>query len=220
MFTIPDVAALLSTGLGVHIQKMVVASVLTVVSFLLAKLVQVVVVYVLDLVNAENFAQRIKLKDLLKKTELCGSISQLIGDIVFWGVFLSLCVAVIYSMQFLRALFILRMVLAYVTIHAVSASFVLVLSVVLASFLSGVILFLGGLINLPGYKLIARVFQYAIVIFGIVVGLDKLGISTDVFLARPDIILGFFALSGAIAFGLGCKDLAENFLANFLRNGR
>lgn len=220
MFTIPDVSVLLSTGLGVHIQKLAVASLLVVASFLLAKLIQIAAVYVLDAVNVEKLSERIKLKALLKKTELTGSLIELLGDLVFWAVFLSSCTAVIYSMQFLRALDVLRMVLSYVTINAVSAAFVLVLSVILASFLSGVILFIGGLINLPGYKLIARVFQYAVVIFGIVVGLDKLGISTAVFLARPDIILGFFALAGAIAFGLGCKDLAENVLANFLRNSR
>lgn len=215
----PDISVL-STSLGAHIQKLALASLFVVVSFLLAKLVQIVIVYILDLLNVEKLSDRIKLKGLLKKSELSASTIELLGDLSFWGVFLSLCVAVIYSMGFMRALDILREVLSYVTINAVSASFVLILSVIFASFLSGVILFIGGLINLPGYKLIARVFQYAVVIFGVVLGLDKLGISTSVFLARPDIILGFFALAGAIAFGLGCKDLAENFLANFLRNSR
>ncbi len=219
MSIMPDIS-FLSTSLGVHIQKLGLASLFVVIAFLLAKLVQIVVVYVLDLLNVEKLSDRIKLKGLLKKSELSANTIELLGDLSFWGVFLSLCVAVIYSMGFMRALDILREVLSYVTINAVNASFVLILSVVLASFLSGVILFIGGLINLPGYKLIARVFQYAVVIFGVVLGLDKLGISTSVFLARPDIILGFFALAGAIAFGLGCKDLAENFLANFLRNSR
>jgi len=206
------------TPLGIHVQKLLLALLLVVVSFLFAKLAQIIVVYLLDLVNADKLSEKIQLKALLKKVELGDSFIQLAGDVVFWLALIFAGIKIIYLMQFNRALDILRIVLSYVTVNVVSAVFVLVLSVIFASILSGVILFIGGLINLPGYKLIARVNQYVVVIFGIVLGLEKLGIAASVFLARPDIILGFFALSGAIAFGLGCKDLAENFLANFLRN--
>lgn len=206
------------TPLGIHVQKLLLALLLVVVSFLFAKLAQIIVIYLLDLVNADKLSEKVQLKALLKKTELGDSFIQLAGDVVFWLALIFAGIKIIYLMQFNRALDILRIVLSYVTVNVVSAVFVLVLSVIFASILSGVILFIGGLINLPGYKLIARVNQYVVVIFGIVLGLEKLGIAASVFLARPDIILGFFALSGAIAFGLGCKDLAENFLANFLRN--
>lgn len=215
-----DILSLFSTPLGVHIQKLAFASVLLVAAFLLSKLVQTLFVALLDAIGIEAVSEKIKLKDLLKKAELGTTTSGLLGDIVFWGAFLAMTAAIIYSMQFMRGVAILRTVLSYVTVNAVNASFVLILAVILASFLSGLIVFIGGLINLPGYKLIARVLQYAVVIFGIVLGLEKLGIAASVFLDRPDIILGFFALAGAIAFGLGCKDLAENFLANFLRNSR
>jgi len=206
------------TPLGIHVQKLLLALLLVVVSFLFAKLAQMIVVYLLDLVNADKLSEKVQLKALLKKTELGDSFTQLAGEVVFWLALIFGGIKIIYLMQFNRALEILRIVLSYITVNVVSAIFVLVLSVVFASILSGIILFVGGLINLPGYKLIARVNQYVVVIFGIVLGLEKLGIAASVFLARPDIILGFFALSGAIAFGLGCKDLAENFLANFLRN--
>ena len=212
--------ALFVTPLGIHTQKLLLALLLVIVSFLGAKLVQIIVVYILDLLNADKLSEKIQLRALLKKTELGDSFGQLAGDVVFWLVLIFAGVKIIFFMQFNRALEILRAVLSYVALNVVSAVFVLVLSVIFASILSGIILFVGGLINLPGYKFIARINQYVVVIFGIVMGLEKLGIATSVFLARPDIILGFFALSGAIAFGLGCKDMAENFLANFLRNGR
>lgn len=215
-----QLSGLFVTPLGMHAQKLLLGLLLVIVSFLAAKLAQMIAVYVLDLLNADKLSEKIQLRALLKKTELADSFTQFAGEAVFWLVLVFGGIKIIYLMQFNRALEILRTVVAYVTLNAVSAAFVLVLSVILAFFLSAVILFIGGLINLPGYKLIARVFQYAIVIFGIVLGLEKLGIPTSVLFERWDIILGFFALAGAIAFGLGCKDLAENFLANFLRDSR
>ncbi|MFA5104339.1 MAG: hypothetical protein WC527_04115 [Candidatus Margulisiibacteriota bacterium] len=212
--------ALFVTPLGIHTQKLLLALLLIIASFLAAKLAQIITVYILDLVNADKLSEKIKLRALLKKTELGDSFSQFGGDLVFWLALIFGGIKIIYLLQLNRALEILRAVLSYVTVNVVSAVFILVLSVIFASLLSGIILFVGGLINLPGYKFIARVNQYVVVIFGIVMGLEKLGIAASVFLARPDIILGFFALAGAIAFGLGCKDMAENFLANFLRNSR
>ncbi len=215
-----QLSGLFLTPLGMHAQKLLLGLLLVIVSFLAAKLAQMIAVYVLDLLNADKLSEKIQLRALLKKTELADSFTQFAGEAVFWLALVFGGIKIIYLMQFNRALELLRTVVAYVTINAVSAAFVLVLSVILAFFLSAVILFIGGWINLPGYKLIARVFQYAIVIFGIVLGLEKLGIPTSVLFERWDIILGFFALAGAIAFGLGCKDLAENFLANFLRDSR
>ncbi len=220
MGIVQNIFALFVTPLGIHTQKLLLGLLLVIVSFLGAKIAQMIVVYILDLLNADVLSERIKLRDLLKKTELGDSFSKFSGEVVFWLALIFGGVKIIYLMQFNRALDILRLILSYVTVNVVSAVFVLVLSVVFASILSGIILFAGGLINLPGYKLIARVNQYVVVIFGIVMGLEKLGIAASVFLARPDIILGFFALAGAIAFGLGCKDMAENFLANFMRNSR
>lgn len=211
---------LLSTPLGLHIQKLSLAFVLLIVSFMVAKLVQIVVVYILEALNLETLSDRIKLTDTLKKSGISNSLISLLGEMVFWIILFACGVAIIYSLNFVRAIILFRLTLKYLTVNVVSAAFVLSLSVLFASLLSGLILFIGELTRLPGYRLIARINQYVVVIFGLVVGLDKLGVSPELYLQRPDIILGFFALAGAIAFGLGCKDIAASYLANFLRGDR
>ncbi len=208
---------LFSTPLGLHIKKMALALIIIVAIALISKLIQIAVLYICRLIRLDGFASQIKLTELLQRTELKSSATELLGDIVFWALLLLGGVALIYAMNFERAIYLLRFMLSYISTNVVSAAFVLVVSVIFASLLSGLILFVGELIFLPGYKFIARINQYVIVVFGIVVGLDKLGISTAMLTSKWDIILGFFALSGAIAFGLGCKDIAASFLANFLR---
>ncbi|MCX5749266.1 MAG: hypothetical protein NTZ10_03365 [Candidatus Saganbacteria bacterium] len=219
MITISDVLRLFATPLGVHIQKLLLGIVLLIIAVLIAKLVQSVCCYIFNLVKIDALSGTIGLKGLLKKTGINNSFTSLLGDMIFWLVVLASGIAIIYALNYITALKILRVILNYLSGNVINALFVLILTVVLGSLLSGVILFLGGLIFLPGYRLIAKLAQYVTVIYGIVMGLDMLGISAQV-IARPDIILGFFALAGAIAFGLGCKDLAASWLANFIRDTR
>ena len=218
MMTFPDLAALLAAPMVIHVFKLLIALLLLVAVFLVAKALQFLTVKTLEAIKYEALAEKLGVVSLMKKAGIEGTATQLKGDGVFWAVLVAGGLFIIYSMQFARAYEILRSMSYYVFINVVSAIFILCVAVMLASLLSGIILFIGELIRLPGYRLIARVNQYVVVIFGIVFGLDRLGISTVAFLAKPDIILGFFALAGAIAFGLGCKDIAENFLVNFLRN--
>ncbi len=219
-----DVAAkmisLFYTPLGIHIQKLILGLILFSIGVLVAKLFQFIAEALLSLINIDKISETIQLKSLVKRADLGDNVAKFLSEIVFWLVLLFGGIKIVYLLSFNRALEILRIIVHYVSINVVSAAFILTLAVVFASFISGMILFIGGLINIPGYKLIARFFQYAVVIYGVVFSLDKLGISTETFLMKPDIILGFFALAGAIAFGLGCKDIAESFLANFLRNSR
>ena len=214
-----DIFSLFSTPLGIHIVKLAWALAALVVVVLIGKALQSAVVYLLNLTGVNSLSERIGLEKILRKAEIKNPFSELAGDVAFWAFLFSSVVWIIYAFKFLRAISILRFTLHYISVNVVSAVFVFVLAVLLAFLLSQLISFIGALIHLPGYKLIARINLYVVVIFGAVAGLEKLGIpSSDLF--RPDIILGFFALAGAIAFGLGCKDIAANFLANFLRGSR
>jgi len=220
MLDISKVGMIFSKPLGIHLVKLFYAVILLVVAALISKLLQTAVVFICKLIGVESLSSKTNFDTFLRKTGIKESPVELVGVLTFWISLLASGMAIIYSFGFIRAIEILKYVMTYISINVVSAIFMLVLAVIFGSLLSGLILFVGGLINLPGYKLIARINQYVVVIFGIVIGIDKLGVSASLFLARPDIILGFFALSGAIAFGLGCKDLASNFLSNFLRDDR
>lgn len=214
-----DIFSLFSTPLGVHIAKLFYALLFLIAAVLVSKAVQVAVVYILNLIDINSLSEKIGLEKILRKSEIKNPFSELAGDAAFWAVLFALVVWMIYAFQFIRAINILRFTLHYISVNVVSAAFVFILAVILAFLISGLISFIGALVYLPGYKLIARINLYVVIIFGAVAGLDKLGIpSKEIF--RPDIILGFFALAGAIAFGLGCKDIAANFLANFMRGGR
>ncbi len=215
-----NIFSIFSTSVGDNLFKLLIAFVALTLSATLAKLFQNAIVYILNIGHIDERCEKTVLMDIIRKSDIKNSLVELIGELTFWAVILVSLVWIIFSFQFTPAIALMRFALVYITKNVVSAIFILVLSVIFGSILAGVILFIGALVNLPGYKLIAKVNQYVVVIFGVVVSLDRLGISTALILSKLDIILGFFALAGAISFGLGCKDIAASFLANFLRGNR
>lgn len=212
-----EVMGLFAKPIGLHISKILLAILLLAVSAIITKLLQMALVFILSTIRVDDLSEKIGLTGVLKRSGLNNSASALLGELFFWAAMISAGIKIIYFLKMAKAISLTRTIAYYFSINMVNAVFVLILAVIFGSLLAGLVLFIGALIALPGYKLIARVAQYASVIYGIVMALEKLGISTAVFLARPDIILGFFALAGAIAFGLGCKDLAASWLANFIR---
>ncbi len=212
-----DLAGLLDTALGTHIAKIVIAAVLIVLGALVAKALQLVFVKLLRLVKADVASEKIGMDAALRSSEISSGTVKLLGDAVFWVALLTIGLNIVYLMGFTTAMGLIRSILQYVTVNAVNAVFVVSLSVVLSMFLSGAILLIGSSLQVPGHKLIAKAAQYSVMAFGVIYGLDKLGVSTALIISKLDIILGFFALAGAIAFGLGCKDIAASFLASMLR---
>jgi hypothetical protein len=100
--------------------------------------------------------------------------------------------------------------------------------VFLAALILGVGVFLAGLIaalvrlvmanlGVEGAVTVSRVIYYIVIIFTFLAALAELGISPEVFAPQIGVIIGAFGLAAAIAFGLGCKDMAADFLHNLFK---
>lgn len=212
--------SLFSTSLGMHITKLFYAFIFLIIAGIIAKIIQAVTVFILHIINIDGISRSLGIDATLKRAELKESFSEILANISFWLALGSIIVWGIYEFRFLRAIALLRTILDYLTINVIAAVFVMSFCIIAGILLSQLISFIGAAIQLPGFRIISKITQYVVIIFGSIVSLDKLGISSSIILSKLDIVLGFFALAGAIAFGLGCKDLAASYLANFLRNSK
>lgn len=212
--------SLFSTSLGMHIIKLFYAFIFLIIAGIIAKIIQAVTVFILHIINIDGISRGLRIDATLKRAELKESFSEIISNLSFWLTLGSIIVWGIYEFKFLRAIALLRTILDYLTINVIAAVFVMSFCIIAGILLSQLISFIGAAIQLPGFRIISKITQYVVIIFGSIVSLDKLGISSSIILSKLDIVLGFFALAGAIAFGLGCKDLAASYLANFLRNNK
>jgi hypothetical protein len=62
-------------------------------------------------------------------------------------------------------------------------------------------------------KLLAQIVETIVIAFAVFVGLEQLQIGIRITELTVAIILGSLGLGLALAFGLGCKDLAGKFVA-------
>jgi hypothetical protein len=67
---------------------------------------------------------------------------------------------------------------------------------------------------------LATLVRYAVVAFTAAVTLEELGIAPELARSAFVILFGAVALAWALAFGLGCKDLARDWMVRYLDSAR
>ena len=67
-------------------------------------------------------------------------------------------------------------------------------------------------------KLLAKMTKTIIVIFAIIVAIEQLKIASTVILLAVNVILISIGVGIALAFGLGCKDIAGKFVQDVIND--
>jgi small-conductance mechanosensitive channel len=97
------------------------------------------------------------------------------------------------------------------------AVFVLALALFLSVVIAGLVVVIANNVGLSNAKTLAKIAQYSINTVGFLKALEILGISSAIIVASFSVIVGAVGLAFAIAFGLGCKDIAADFLAGIFK---
>jgi len=185
------------------------------VGFILAKGAGLLFSNLLKLVMLDHLAKSIGINYLLEKGSVKRTLSELIGDLVYWTIIFIAVISVANWNQ-LPIEMALNKVFDFLGL-ILMASIVLVIGVFFASLFSGIVRFLASNFGVEEARVISRVIYYIIVLFSFLAALAQLGVNPEVFLPHLNVIIGAFGLAAAIAFGLGCKDMAADFLHNFFK---
>jgi Mechanosensitive ion channel, conserved TM helix len=197
------------------IAKLVIALLLFYLGAIIANLVRQLVVAILKVLQLDKGAKQIGFDRLLEKGEIKRSLSELLGDIIFWlGIFV-----IIFSIAGIMGLSIEVMLNKIFTYMAIifAAALLLGVGLFLATLISGIFRVITVNLGVEGAKAASRFIYYIVIVMAFLGALEELGITPDVFLPHLGVIVGAFGLAAAIAFGLGCKDMAADFLHNFFK---
>jgi small-conductance mechanosensitive channel len=190
--------------------------VLVLVGWLIAKLLQWVVSIVLKALMLDKGASSIGLTPILAKGEIKRPLSDLLSDLVYW---LTVVISVVAAADFLGLRIVKDMIdriIAYMP-SVLSASVVLGAAMFLAPVIASLVLLILANVGVANAKIISRVIYYALVLFALVMSFALLGLDMKAILSRGDLILGTVGLAIAIAAGLGCKDIAGDFITNLFK---
>jgi len=189
--------------------------IILIIGWLLSKVIKTIVSKALKTSKIDGLSDHIGLDKLLSKGGITYSLSDLIAVICYWlGLLVTFMIAV-NALGLTIAADLLNKVVLYIP-NVIAAVFILILGMFVATLLKNIVQTAANNAGLHQSKVLAQIVETVVIAFAVFVGLEQLQIGIRVTELTVSIILGSLGLGLALAFGLGCKDIAGKFVAEFV----
>ncbi|MDD5108653.1 MAG: hypothetical protein PHC29_03980 [Candidatus Omnitrophica bacterium] len=189
--------------------------IILVIGWLLSKVIRSIVGKALKLIKIDDISERIELDKLLGKGGITYSLSDLIAGICYWlGLLITFMVA-INAVGVTIAADLLKQVILYIP-NVIAALFILILGMFVSTLLKNIVQTAANNAGLNQGKLLAQIVETIVIVFAVLIALEQLKIGITITELTISIILGSLGLGLALAFGLGCKDIAGKYVAEMV----
>ena len=185
------------------------------IGWVISKVVRTVVVRVLRLLKLDELSDRIELDMLLEKGGIKYSFSELIGTVVNWLAILITFMVAVNAIGLTIAAELLNRIVLYVP-NIVAAMFILILGMFVATLLKNIVKTVATNAGMSAEKFLSRLVEVFVMIFAISIAMEQLNIGAKTIQLTLGIVLGAFGLAVALAFGLGCKDIANKMVSELI----
>jgi mechanosensitive ion channel-like protein len=197
--------------LGEFVPKLVLATVIVVVGWLIAKALKIAVVKGLRAINFHVLTERAGMDTFLQQGGTKADTTVILGVLIYWLVILaalilafnSLGLAHVTSLLERIALFIPRLILSVV---------ILAFGTYFAGFIDHTVTTYAKNAELSDAELLGRLARYAVIMFIALIALDQLDIGGNIIRESFLIILAGVVLALALAFGIGGQRWAAALL--------
>jgi len=189
--------------------------IILIIGWVIAKFIKALVTKVLEAIKIDLLSERIELDSLLAKGGIKYSLSELIGAICYWLMLLVTFVVAVNAVGLTIAADLLNKIVLYIP-NVVAAIFILVLGMFVATLLGNIVQTAANNVGLSQTKVLTKVTETVIIAFAIFITLEQLKIGIRITEITLSIILGSLGLGLALAFGLGCRDIAGKFVAELV----
>jgi hypothetical protein len=201
--------------IGQFVVNVLLVLIILIIGWVISKLIRTVITKGLRAVKLDELSDRIGLEAVLEKGGIALSLSELIGVICYWLALLVTFMVAINSIGLTVAADLLNKVVLYIP-SVIAAIFILILGMFAATIIKNIVLTAANNAGLGQGKLLGKVVEVVIVLFAIFVALEQLNIGIRITELTLAILLGSLGLGLALAFGLGCRDIAGKFVSDFV----
>lgn len=208
-------AKMILDQIGQFVINILLVLVILVIGWLIAKLIKTIVTRLLRALKLDELSDRIELESLLAKGGIKYSLSELLGVVVYWLAILVTFMVAVNSVGLTVAADLLNRVVLYIP-NIIAAIFILILGMFVATLLKNIIQTIATNAGLSEEKLLGKIVEMLVMIFVIVMAMEQLNIGAKTLQLILSIVLGAVGLGIALAFGLGCKEIAGKIVAEFL----
>lgn len=165
----------------------------------------------LRIVGFDRLCDRVGICAALLRGGVKSDPSRLFGRTAYWSVTIFETIAALGALNLDPINQFAKSFLAYVP-HLITAAVILGGGYLLANFVSQAVLIAAVNATLPPARLIAACARWGVQLLAAAMALEQLGIAQNIVVVGFGITLGGVVLAAAIAFGLGAKDLAKDFI--------
>lgn len=187
------------------------------VGLIVAKLLEKATDAILEKLHFDQALDRGGVNRALARTGTKLDPSSVVARLVFWVVAL---VAILMASNALGLTAVSQMFYSLVTYipNVIVAVLIVILGMVLGEFVKDVLAASMG--GVSGFSVVGKVAKGAIVTLAIFMALDQLQIADDIVRTAFTLVLGAAALAAGLAFGLGCRDLAGEYMRRWIEQGQ
>lgn len=193
------------------------AIVILIVGWLAAKLVEAVIVRILKAVRLDTASDKAGLTNILAQGEIRMSVSELIGAVVYWIIILVVIATALGTLNLTVAADLIARLIEYVP-NILGAIFIVIVGTFIADFVSAVVRTAANNTGLKKANLMAKMVKTVLVIFAIIIAIEQLKVASTLIVLAVNIILVSIGIGIALAFGLGCKDIAGKFVQDLVND--
>lgn len=190
------------------------AIVIFVVGWLIAKIIRFIIERVLRAIRLDSIAEQLKVSDFLAKGGVKLALSEIIGLIIYWVIVLGVVTSALNVLKLTSVSKFLDEILGYVP-TVIGALIILVLGIFISIFVASIVRTATANMGVAQANLLGKVAQVVIVVFTILIAVEQLIIGrllTD----TVKIIMATVGLAAALAFGLGCREIAGKFTSDVI----
>ena len=189
---------------------------LLIIGWLISKFViKIVVTKVLRFLKLDELSKRIEFDALLAKGGISVSLSELAGVICYWLALLITFVVALNAVGLTIAADLLQRIVLFIP-NIIAAIFILIAGMFVAVILKNIVKTTGNNVGISQGDLLSKITEVVIMVFAISMALEQLQIGARIIELTISIILGAFGLGFALAFGLGCKDMAAKSVTELI----
>ncbi|MBP8184706.1 MAG: mechanosensitive ion channel [Pseudomonas sp.] len=197
---------------AVFIPNLIVAMVLVLLGFVLAKLLDTLLSKVLAKIGLDRLMAGTGLTKLLARVGIQVPVSTLIGKIIYWFVLLVFLVSAVDQLGLERVSATLDVLALYVP-KVFGAALILLAGVLAAQLLSGLVRGAAEGVGLEYANGLGRIAQWLIIVISLSVAIGQLEVKTELLNNVIAIVLISVGAAVALALGLGSRQIAGQILA-------
>jgi len=208
-----------ATKITAFLPALIGAIIIFVAGWIIARLVKLAVERLLKLIRFDKATEKAGVKEFLRKGDILRVPSEIISSLVYWFIMILVIIASLDALGLPIVSDLLNSIFLYIP-NVVAAIIVLILGFLVGNLLSAVVRTATSNAGLKNANGLGNIALYAIVFFSGAIALIQLGIGEEIVVSAFGIAFGAAALALALAFGLGGRDVAGDYLKRWLEEKR